>query len=215
MSEQEDNGLTLEGLAQRLEALERTEAGTGQTGEEPAPYAPASMVNLEQAQWRGALEREELARRLTVLERENASLRREVASLRGPRTGIFGSLLRDLSGQNLLQARGATSFGGTTYFDVVEANWVFTGRSQMSHHGVEGYAYTNHLEGPGIGVFGRGTYGGRDPSNASPIDHPQGYGVWGIGGFGVFGRGEAGESGETRDTVGVKGTGHTGVGHLP
>jgi hypothetical protein len=40
MSEQEDTGLTIEGLAQRLEALEQAQAG-----EEPGArfYGPASM----------------------------------------------------------------------------------------------------------------------------------------------------------------------------
>src|SRR5215212_8230789 len=94
----EGNELTLEGLAQRLEALERENErirsgsaklpdqvqGAGTSGEEegaPEFHGPASMG--EQRDSRRALHK--LTQRLEALERENASLRREVADLAGRR----------------------------------------------------------------------------------------------------------------------------------
>jgi hypothetical protein len=222
MSEQENNGLTLEGLAQRLEALERGEAGKDQTGEEPAAefVPPASrgeqeydgLTLLDQAQRSEALEREELARRLEVLERENASLRREVASLMGSGTGILGSLLRGLTEQEHREARG------TTYFDEVRCNYLIAGEFTLGH----AFLSTNGVYGRNVndsaGVGGTGKLGARffgrhggilDSAPNDVFAAPEGHGMLAEGGFGVEGRGVP--SGGPGSSVGVKGMGDTGV----
>jgi hypothetical protein len=73
MSEQEYDGLTLEGLAQRLEALERRETGKDQTGEETAAefIRPPSRGEQEY----DGLTLQALAHRVEMLEQENALLR--------------------------------------------------------------------------------------------------------------------------------------------
>jgi hypothetical protein len=73
MSEQEYDGLTLEGLAQRVEALERGEAGKDQTGEETAAEFVRPPSRPEQGY--DGMTLQALAHRLEMLEQENALLR--------------------------------------------------------------------------------------------------------------------------------------------
>jgi len=136
MSEQEDNGLTLEGLAQRLEALEQAEEA--QRMEELERREP-SMVG------QGSI-LEGLAQRVEALEGENALLRQEAEALRafsgrGRRGEPASEFAAPARKRSLLRRAAGAALGvvrSYSYFDQVFCD----------------YMQARYIEPDGIGVFG-------------------------------------------------------------
>jgi hypothetical protein len=168
----EDNGLTLQGLAQKLEAM---------------------------------------TRRLEVVERENASLRDEVATQRGP--GTHEEVVEEpaaahepegrMSRSRLLSRAGAAAAGlvvagAITQRDIREAKAaIVSGTTNLSGRGaVEGTnestsGYGVYGNSKYIGVYGRGNnYGLRGWSSVIGVygTGSNGIGVYGIGTTGVYGQ---------------------------
>jgi len=218
MSEQEYEGLTLEELAQRLEALEGKNErmcsehaelqhkvasleGSGTSGaEEPAAefYGPASLGEREDK----GRTLEGLAQRLDELERENASLRSE-AALAGVPTSRGEAALRDN------REASNVEFGEVRCKTVDASEVTVRGRRTFDTIGI----VYGRCEGPGAGVEGsNGEYGKpsvhaavRGDSRAS-----NGIGVYGEGAtYGVQGRGDDPIYG--LEGTGVRGEGATGV----
>jgi hypothetical protein len=193
MSAEENNGLTLEGVAQRLEALER---------ENERMRSENAELRDEVAELRGS-----------------GTPRGEVPALRGSDRRPDKEVASEFAGQ--VSRRALLSKAGAAAVAAVAAGTLLNPREAKADHngpGIEVDFVRVHRSTPGFGVSsiseqGPGVYGQTNSSIGSDASGVYGLGN-GTGAFGVIGAGVVGVEGRGNGGAGVSGvaSGTGGVG---